>query len=46
MLLTILELIDGRINYEEFCAMMRSGMPQQRYATNPLIGFVVFVVTY
>ncbi|QCD79735.1 calcium-dependent protein kinase 2-like [Vigna unguiculata] len=29
---------DGRINYEEFCAMMRSGMPQQGGTANPLIG--------
>ncbi|KAH0855257.1 hypothetical protein HID58_013755 [Brassica napus] len=24
---------DGRINYEEFCAMMRSGNPQQQQQT-------------
>ncbi|KAL9325489.1 hypothetical protein ACSQ67_006134 [Phaseolus vulgaris] len=31
---------DGRINYEEFCAMMRSGMPHQGGSTtlNPLMG--------
>lgn len=35
-LLILIQQQDGRINYEEFCAMMRSGNPQQGIPINPM----------